>query len=471
MKKRIPVICILTGFLLSGCGEPSDVQGDSAGGDSVIVQTIPNTPLDVGLLFSNALGMNDPSCFSYLEPALRDSLTGLELSPWEIFGRWRGFDSGGRLTAAALGEDSLNRTSYYCSIARLDELPPVVRLDFVLFDGIWYIENITTELPGDVIDSLSVENQAALVLSNPVIRREMRIARMLLDDCSLDYDIHWASWYAAQAEGATFEEYIMELSPQSYSIMALSNVRVAAKLQIVQDRATFQVTDVPLELRELVAAWRELAYLKKAVLRANHEAMQNLRQTGTWMGPDVEEEEARIAFLESVFFSVDQLVEERDTLSSIYPVLLTCGHSEPLDNLPVNLDPHQLEQKVENDIGIPVWRALGVDMNGDLDPERVLYWAGDLYLFLGTPTGYRLVWRSWMDFESDFHSQFGTQSSPLGHRSVVLVGNNGTWEYELSLDANDLPVFTRVSIGSDSVSVSVEDDLLMESPLRNGAPN
>ncbi len=243
---------------------------------------------------------------------------------------------------------------------------------------------------------------------------------------------------------------------------------MAAKLQLIQDRATFQITDVPLELRGLIAAWRELAYLKKAVLRATHEAMQNLRQTGTWIGPDVAEEEARIAFLENVFYSVDDLVEERDTLSTRYAVVLTSGHSEPLDNLLVELDPHQLEQKVENDIGIPVWRALGVDMNGDLDPERVVYWAGDIYLFIGTPTGYRLAWRSWMDFDSDFHSQFGTQSSPLGNRSVVLVGNEGAWEYELSLDASSNPVFTRTPIGSDSTGT--DDDLLMDSPLHNGDP-
>jgi len=160
-------------------------------------------------------------------------------------------------------------------------------------------------------------------------------------------------------------------------------------------------------------------------------------------------------------------VEQRDTISSVYPGLLTCGNSEPLENLLLYLDPHQLEQKLENDIGIPVWRGLGIDMNGDLDPERVLYWAGDLYLFLGTPTGYRLVWRSWMNFDSDFHSQFGTQVSPSGNRSVVLIGNNGTWEYELSLDPSGIPLFTRVSIGSDSLNI--EDDLLMDSPLYDGA--
>jgi hypothetical protein len=243
-------------------------------------------------------------------------------------------------------------------------------------------------------------------------------------------------------------------------------MRTAAKLQIIQDRATFQVEDIPVELRELIAAWRELAYLKKAVLRANHEAMQNLRQTGTWMVPDTEEETARIAFLESVFYSVDNLVEQNDTLSSVYPVLLTCGNSEPLEHLMVQLDPHQLEQKTVNDIGVPIWRALGVDMNGDVDPERVLYWAGDIYLFLGTPTGYTLVWRSWKDYNSDFHGQFGTQTSPLGNRSIVLVGNSGEYEYQLFLDGSNRPVFERIPISSDAADAR-EDEMVL-SPLLSG---
>ncbi len=102
-------------------------------------------------------------------------------------------------------------------------------------------------------------------------------------------------------------------------------------------------------------------------------------------------------------------------------------------------------------------------MNGDVDPERVLYWAGDIYLFLGTPTGYSLVWRSWEDYNSDFHGQFGTQTSPAGYRSVVLVGNNGGYEYELSLGLNNRAVFERISISADTTDVL--DDELVESPL------
>ena len=462
---RISYIVFFFFFLLS-CSEADESSLLHGEPDTIVVDALPDSPLDVGLRFSNSLGMNDPECFNYLEMSYRDSLTSLELPPWELFGRWRGFDSGGRLTEVFLGEDNLNRTSYYCTIARLEELPPIIRLDFVLLEGEWLIENIISRLPNDVLDSLSVETSAMLVMQNPVIKKEMRIARMLLDDCELDYSRNWASWVAASAAGANFSDYVMELSDESYSILALSNVRIAAKLQIVQDRATFQVTDVPIELRELVAAWRELAYLKKAVLRANHEAMQNLRQTGAFMPPDVEEEINRIAFLEDAFYSVDNIIESTDTLSSVYPVLLTFGNSEPLEQMLVHLDPHQLEQKTENDIGVPLWRALGVDMNGDLDPERILYWAGDLYLFLGTPTGYTLVWRSWFDFNSDFHGQFGTQTSPTGCRSVVLVGNSGYYEYELYLDEMNNALFKRTAIAADTSSVL--SDELVESPLLRG---
>ncbi len=460
------VIALFLFLLLLSCSETDEFSEVSSGPDTLIVNALPDSPLDVALRFSNSLGMNDPECFEYLEEDYRDSLMSLELPPWELFGRWRGFDSGGRLTETILGEDSLNRTSYYCTIARLEELPPVIRFDFVLQEGKWLIEDIISRLPSDVLDSLSVETSAMLVMQNPIIKREMRIARMLLDDCELDYSRNWASWIAASAGGADFSDYIMELSDESYSVLALSNIRIAAKLQIVQDRATFQVTDVPIELRELVAAWRELAYLKKAVLRANHEAMQNLRQTGTFMPTDTEEEVNRIAFLENAFYSVDAIIESNDTLSSVYPVLLTFGDSEPLEQMLIHLDPHQLEQKTENDIGVPLWRALGVDMNGDLDPERILYWAGDLYLFLGTPTGYSLAWRSWLDFNSDFHGQFGTQTSPTGCRSIVFVGNTGYYEYELFLDELNNPIFNRTAIAADTSSAL--SDELVESPLLRG---
>lgn len=460
------ILILSVPVIIMACDNGAAASRPDVPADTTIVRVIPDTPLAVGLRFSNGLGMNDPACFDYLAPVFRDSVLNLQISPWDVFGQWRGFDSGGRLTETVIGDDSLNRTSYYCSIVRLEELPPVIRLDFVLINGQWLIEKIESELPRDVIDSLSIQIQASIVLGNPVIRREMRIARMLLDDCEMDRRVNWASWDSAEASGADFADYIMELSNESYSTIALSNVRTAAKLQLIQDRATFQIADIPVELRELVAAWRELAYLKKAVLRANHEAMQNLRQTGTWIGPDTQEELARIVFLESKFYSVNELVEQNDTLSTVFPVLLTCGNNEPLEHLMVILDPHQLEQKTENEIGIPIWRALGVDMNGDIDPERVLYWAGDIYLFLGTPTGYILVWRSWQDFDSDYHGQFGTQASSLGNRSVVFVGNSGEYEYELSLDENSQPVFERISISMDSTDTY--DDEQVDSPLLHG---
>ena len=232
MKRLILSFGATVLFLLAACNQPPESFNEDVSTDTTIVRTIPDTPLSVGLKFSNGLGMNDPVCFDFLEPALRDSVLSLQLSPWEVFGRWRGFDSGGRLTETIIGEDSLNRTSYYCSIARLGELPPVIRIDFVLMDGCWLIERVESELPRDVLDSLSVQTQASMVLQDPVIRREMRIARMLLDDCEMDHATNWTSWNSAEENGSEFSDYIMELSQESYTVLALSNVRIAAKLQI-----------------------------------------------------------------------------------------------------------------------------------------------------------------------------------------------------------------------------------------------
>jgi hypothetical protein len=210
------------------------------------------------------------------------------------------------------------------------------------------------------------------------------------------------------------------------------------------------VTNVPLELNGLVAAWREMAYLDKAVLRARHEAMQNLRVNQAWVEPDIAEENERLAALHRFFFAVSDIVEDRDTLSRTYTALLTSGTEEPLMTSQIELDPHLLEQRNENDIGIPVIRALGVEMNGDMDPERVVYSNGNLYLFEGTRTGYRLVFRTYDDFESDYHAEFGTQPSALpGCREVSLIGNSGEYEYTLGYSPGGLPVFTRSVIASD----------------------
>lgn len=137
-----------------------------------------------------------------------------------------------------------------------------------------------------------------------------------------------------------------------------------------------------------------------------------------------------------------------DSLSRTYPALLTTGSGEPLEALLVELDPHTVEQRADNDIGVPVWRALGVDMNGDPDPERVVYWAGDLFLFIGTHTGYRLVFRTYSGYESDFHGQFGIETSPSGFSSVNLIGNSRTAEYRISLDGRS-PRFTSTAIQRD----------------------
>ncbi len=448
---------------LTGCGAGEGPAGGGAAQPDTLVRVIPRTPIETGLLFSNALLMNDPACMECLTPELRDSLSKPGLSPWEVFGRWRAFDSNGRLTEIVRLADGGAATSYYCAIARLDELPPVVRMDFTLHEGQWLISGFGYETMAGQADSAALERRVSVILSDPVLRREMRMARMLLDDIRFDASWNWSSWEAAREAGEGFPGYILGLSQESYDLLAKSNIRQAGKLQIIQDRATFQVASPPLELRELVAAWREMAYLSKAVLRARHEAMQNLRQTGVWMEPELEQEDLRVRYLESIFLQVSDLVESRDTLSRTYPAVLTTGSGEPLEALAVELDPRVLEQRTENDIGVPIWRALGVDMNGDPDPERMVYWAGDLFLFLGTPTGYRLVFRTYHGYDSDYHGQFGTVPSPSGHSGVTLIGNRRDAEYCLFLDGS-IPRFTAVPIesGGDRDLRSYPDQVIPE---------
>lgn len=428
-----------------GTGEPPVDPDLIIEPDSIIV--IPASPLEVGLEFSNLLGMNDPACFDLLVPAFRSTLHD-SLSPWEAFGRWRAFDASGRLTDI-YSDSTGTRTSYYCGIARLDEMAAVVRIDFLLFESRWLIEGFGEETPREVADSLTIEHMADLILSDPDLRREMRLAKLLMDDCRIDSMLSYASWHAASEAGSNFPEYVIELLPASYNALVLCNIRRSGKFQLISDRATYRVTNVPLDLNGLIAAWREMAYLDKAILRARHEAMQNLRLNGVWIEPEIDEEIERLAGLRRFFYTVSDLVEERDTLSRMYTVLLTSGTEEPLIVSQIELNPHLLEQRTENDIGIPVIRALGVEMNGDMDPERVVYSNGNLYLFQGTRTGYRLVWRTYDDFESDYHAEFGTQPSILaGCREVSLIGNSGLYEYNLGYSLEGLPFFTRTAIAT-----------------------
>jgi hypothetical protein len=449
------IFCTAAAMLLAaagcGTGEPPVDPDQIIEPDSIIV--IPASPLEVGLEFSNLLGMNDPACFGLLVPYFR-SMFPDSLSPWEVFGRWRAFDASGRLTDV-YSDSTGTRTSYYCTIARLDEMPAVVRIDFLLYESRWLIEGFGEETPREVADSLTIELMADLILSDPDLRTEMRLARLLMDDCRIDSILSYASWHAASEAGALFPEYVIELLPQSYNALALSNIRRSGKFQLIQERATYRITNVPLDLNSLVAAWREMAYLDKAILRARHEAMQNLRLNEVWIEPDIGEEVDRLAGLRRFFYAVSDLVEERDTLSRMYTALLTSGTEEPLIVSQIELNPHLLEQRTENDIGIPVIRALGVEMNGDMDPERVVYSNGNLYLFQGTATGYRLVWRTYDDFESDYHAEFGTQPSLLaGCREVSLIGNSGHYEYNLGYSPEGLPIFTRSAIATQ------EEDIL-----------
>ena len=438
--------CLLAALSCGSDPEPAPEVPRPAHSDSTVMT--PATPLEVALEFSDLLGRNDPRCYDLLVPALRDSLMAGGEMPRRVFGRWRGFDAGGRLTEVYTDSSGTSRTSYYCSIART-ERPVIVRIDFRLAGGAWLIEGFGEEVPQTVADSLTVEHIAEMVLENPRVREELRLARVLYDDCRTDSLLSYASWNAAREAGEDFAAYVTELDYESYSRLAFSNIRRSAKYQIIQERSTYELDSVPLELHGFVAAWRELAYLSKAILRTRHEAMQDLRQTGEYLAPELNEELERQAMLRSYFLSVSDLMESLDTASRTYPVLLTQGTEEPLQELYLELDPHVLEQRRENEVGTPIWRALGVEMNGDRNPERVVYWAGDLYLFEGTDTGYRLVWRSYQGYDSDYHAAFASEPSETsGCRDVTLVGNGYTYEYRLGYRSTG-PVMTRTELSTE----------------------
>lgn len=434
--------------LLIGCGappdeDPSELTSDTSSVDSVVV--IPLSPMEVGLRFSNLLGMNDPECFQHLSPAYSDTLPVDSLSPQEIFGRWRAFDASGRLTS--IEESPAGpRTSYACVISRADG-PAINRIHFLLTDDRWLIDGFGFVVPPEMEDSLTIEQLADLVLEYPEVRRELHIARMLYDDCLIDSLESFSSMNAAITAGSDFRDFILDLQPDSYSVLARSFIRRAGKLQVIQERAPLNLSGIPDDLRSFISIWREMAYLYKQVLSSRYDAMQNLYSTGDWTEPDIEEETARLQGFISFFLGVSDLVEERDTLSRTWRVVLTAGSNEPLAQLVLDLDPLQLEQRQDNQVGVAVWRALGVEMNGDRDPERVVYWAGDLYMFQGTPNGYRLAWRTYDGYGSDFHADFRSQpSGSEGCREVTFTGNDGAYNYFLGYGGSGQPVFRRMTV-------------------------
>jgi len=195
-----------------------------------------------------------------------------------------------------------------------------------------------------------------------------------------------------------------------------------------------------------------MAYISKSILSQRHEAMQGFYSGGVWIEPDIAEEEERLIGFRDFFLSVSDLVETRDSLSRTYPVLLTSGSNEPLSQVEIDPDPHRLEQKLESDVGVSIWRALAVELNGDSDPERVIYWAGNLFMFEGTPSGYRLVWRTYENYESDYHPDFISQPSGRdGCREVTFSGIDGEFEYFLGYSDTGDPLFRRIrTIASDS---------------------
>ncbi len=461
MKQPVSTI-ILIALLVLACADESPPEVTDTGDetipevrDSVIV--MPDSPMEVALDFSNRLGMNDPSCFELISRGFADSLPLDSLSPQEIFGRWRAFDASGRLTSIQESAEGM-RTSYYCIIRRM-EMPAINRIDFLLADDSWLINGFGVELPRDTEDSLTIEQLANLVLQYPQVRREMHVARMLYDDCMIDSVQNYASLNAAVESGTDFRDFILDLQPGSYAILAESNIRRAGKYQIMKERAEIGFSGLPADLMTLMNIWKEMAWISKSILSHRHEAMQGLYSEGIWNEPDIAEEEERLAGFREFFLSVSNLVEARDSLSRTYPVVLTSGSNEPLAQVEIDLDPHRLDQKMENDVGIVIWRALAVELNGDSDPERVIYWAGNLYLFEGTPAGYRLVWRTFENYESDYHPDFVSQPSGRGGcREVTFKGVDGEYEYFLGYSDSGEPLFRRIRTMSAG-SLPVEEQL------------
>lgn len=460
MKKPVLISILALIFLTMACGnEPDPVNTDTGDivvhevSDSVIV--MPDGPMEVALDFSNRLGMNNPSCFELITEEFADSLPLDSLSPQQVFGRWRAFDAGGRLTAIQENLEG-RRTSYYCTIRRM-EMPAINRIDFLLSGDAWLIDGLGTELPQDIEDSLTIEQLADLVLQYPQVRREMHIVRMLYDDCIMDSVHSFASLNAAIESGTDFRDFILDLQPESYSVLAVSNIRRSAKYQIMKDRAETGFAGLPPDLITLINIWKEMAYISKSVLSQRHEVMQGLYTGGIWNEPDIAEEEERLAGFREFFLSVSDLVEARDSLSRTYPVMLTSGSNEPLAQMEIDLDPHQLEQKMDNNVGVAVWRALAVELNGDNDPERVIYWAGNLYMFEGTPSGYRLVWRTYENYESDYHADFISQpSGRQGCREVTFTGVEGGYEYFLGYSDEGDPLFRRIRTMDEDISLTEE---------------
>jgi len=461
MKNLLPVFTVMAALTFSCGGEGED--GDSAGtspdslpaADSVIV--MPQSPMEVALDFSGKLGMNDPACLSLLTPGFADTLPADSLSPQQIFGRWRAFDAGGRLTAIIETPEG-RRTSYHCTIRRM-EMPAINRIDFLLHRERWLIDGFGTEVPRETEDSLTIEQLADMVLQYPQVRREMHIARMLYEDCIIDSLQSYSSLNAALEAGTDFRDFVLDLQDNSYAVLAESNIRRAGKYQIIKDRAETGFSGLPPDLASLVNIWKEMAYIAKSVLRERHEAMQRLYTTGEWVEPDIAEDLERLAGFRSFFLAVSDLVEARDSLSRTWPVLLTSGSNEPLGQVQIDLDPHQLEQKRDNEVGVTVWRALAVELNGDSDPERVIYWAGNLYLFQGTRLGYMLVWRTYRDYESDYHADFISQPSGRpGCREVTFKGVSGEYEYFLGYSDQGAPLFRRIrTTPADSASTAGQD--------------
>ncbi len=445
------IFAVVSMLISTSCNKSPDIEEsvsqqiqDEA--DSVVV--LPAAPLDILLEFSNKLGMNDPACFEYLAPSYLDSIPADSLAPWEIFGRWRAFDATGRLTESIRYTDGY-RTSYYCSISRMEN-PPIVRIDFILSGDEWRIEGFGTEVPVVIVDTATIQQMASEILNNSDVCGEFRMIRMLLDDCTIDSLVSFESLNSAISAGSDLRDYIIDLDSDAYAKLANSNIRRGGKYQIISDRIESVVSVWPASLIPLANVISEMMYLEKSIIFRRHESIQGLYASGTWNEPDVQSDMNRLRGFRSFFYDLSDIVEANDSISGVYRVVLTTRNAEPLPRIFIDFDPHQVEQTLKNDLGIPIWRALSVEMNGDMDPEKIVYWAGNLFLFQGEQNGYRLVWRTYEDYESDFHSEYISRpTDSRGFREIYFIGNGEEYEYTISYTDHDSPVFRRFRLQSD----------------------
>jgi hypothetical protein len=77
----------------------------------------------------------------------------------------------------------------------------------------------------------------------------------------------------------------------------------------------------------------------------------------------------------------------------------------------------------------------------------MVYWAGDLFLFLGTPTGYRLVVQDFRGLRQRLSRAVRNGAAPFGPQRCESHRKRGDAEYNLVLEGS-APRFTATPIES-----------------------